>query len=306
MVCRLCRLAVFGVLALTMLGCAEKIPERPVLPEPSASVPAGMKEVSRLEGHNEAVKPGTAQSADKISGDSANRGAGQSADKSSDTGSAQSPDLDVTAVSGDVRTDKAPCGKGESGSPASSDGSAAAMSKGDNVNSSDMSNGKSGVASGAKSAGGEDDYQTVKTTAITSRGEFPWTLDAEKVQYSENNQRVRVSAIVWSLLDENDKPRLTVRGRAADVNVESQNVAFDGPVDATGSQGETMHVNHLVWDSAKQKILGSHGVKVVRKGTVMTGERLTASPDLKQVEVSGNVHVQFLPTAVGESEAASF
>lgn len=66
-----------------------------------------------------------------------------------------------------------------------------------------------------------------------------------------------------------------------------------------------MHVNRLVWDSARQKILGSHGVKVVRKGTVMTGESLVASPDLKQVEVSGNVHVSFIPTEDTQPESDS-
>lgn len=262
-------------------GCASKDagPEPQASSEPAASLPAGMVETSRLEGHSSDKEKagsdvsGTAGPASAEKGAAADINAlpaaeaGVEAPKKSDTESDKKSDIksEDVAKGQDAARPSAIAGGRESDSPQSDSANA--------------------------------DVQTLDSTSITARGENPWSLEAQKVEYNESSQRVRVKAIVWKLLDKDNKPRLTVRGRAADVNIETQNVAFDGPVDADGADGETMKVNHLVWDSAKQKLLGSHGVRLVRNGTVMTGDNLVASPDFKQVEVSGNVRVTFAPPA---------
>ncbi len=251
---------------LLMVGCAGKANREPgkTAADEAPDLPAGMVETSRLEGHTDGGGSGGNASVNKMS----NR-------ENTETASSLNGTSDVKS---DVKSDKSANGVSD-------------MSKTDNPPL------KSKVSASDKS--GLGDVQTLESTSITARGENPWSLEAQKVEYNDNTQRVRVKAIVWTLLDQNNKPRLTVRGQAADVNIETQNVAFEGPVEADGVNGEKLKVNHMVWDSAKQRILGSRGVRLVRSGTVMTGDNLSASPDLKQVEVSGHVRVTFAEREIG-------
>ena len=269
---RLFSLLLLSALILPLGGCvggnAGVEPQKKE--EPVSSPPPGMVETSRFEGHpTDKEKAGSDTPGDAVS----------NPEKTEAKPASGAVSAEASPAASDVKSDT----PSNSGS-----GSTAA----------DTPEGGDKPASGRTSAG---DLQTLDSTSITARGENPWSLEAQKVEYNESTQRVRVKAIVWTLLDKGNKPRLTVRGRAADVNIETQNVAFDGPVEADGVNGEFMKVNHLVWDSARQKLLGSHGVRLVRNGTVMTGDNLTASPDFKQVEVSGNVRVTFAdPAAAGK------
>jgi len=135
----------------------------------------------------------------------------------------------------------------------------------------------------------------VDNMTLTARGDAPWNLKAERISYDDAAKRARASSIIWTLLDKEGKSVLEVRGDAAVINAATQGVAFEGPVKASGSRGESIICNKLIWDSSAKKLRGSKGVRVVREGTVMTGRELTASPDLKQVEVSGNVRISFVP-----------
>ncbi len=258
-----------GIMACGLWGCASQpaSPPESSTPSPTSTVPAGVKEVSRFGNHQD-----------------------KAGDKSKDNAVALSSASESPATRADQQN-KPKDASDEQGNELAAGPSSApsAVPEDQSVSS------ESGESQ--RSAGNADDpsanLQTMSSTAITARGENPWSLEAQKVVYDDAKKRVRVSRIVWTLLDEQNQPRLVVRGNAADVNIESQNVAFDGAVTAEGSKGEKLTVNHLVWDSQKKKILGSHGVRVVRQGTVMTGDNLIASPDLKQVEVSGNVKVLF-------------
>ncbi|MBQ7503436.1 LPS export ABC transporter periplasmic protein LptC [bacterium] len=135
----------------------------------------------------------------------------------------------------------------------------------------------------------------VDNMTLSARGDAPWNLKAERISYDDAAKRARASSIIWNLLDKEGRSVLEVRGDAAVINVATQGVAFEGPVRAAGSKGESIVCNKLIWDSAAKKLRGSKGVRVVRDGTVMTGRELTASPDFKQVEVSGNVRISFVP-----------
>lgn len=144
-----------------------------------------------------------------------------------------------------------------------------------------------------------DGGRGVDNMTLTARGDAPWNLKAERISYDDAAKRARASSIIWNLLDKEGKSVLEVRGDAAVINVATQGVAFEGPVKASGGRGESIVCNKLIWDSSAKKLRGSKGVRVVREGTVMTGRELTASPDLKQVEVSGNVRISFVPGKYG-------
>lgn len=135
--------------------------------------------------------------------------------------------------------------------------------------------------------------QGVESMTISAKGQSPWSLKAERIQYDDNTRQARARKVTWTLLDEKDRALLEVWGEAAVVNTETQGLSFEGPVHAKGSKGEEITCKKLLWDSQARKLRGSQGVEVRRQGTVMTGERLTASPDLKQVEVEGNVRIYF-------------
>ena len=137
------------------------------------------------------------------------------------------------------------------------------------------------------------DDQGVDSMSISAKGESPWNLKASRIEYDDSSKKARASSIVWNLLDKDGRTLLQLRGDAAVVNIETQGLAFEGPVHATGSKGEKIVCNKLVWDSKARKLRGSHGVKVVREGSTMTGQNMVASPDLKQVEVEGDVRVYF-------------
>lgn len=143
------------------------------------------------------------------------------------------------------------------------------------------------------SAASMSNDQGVDSISISAKGESPWSLKASRIDYDDISKKARASSITWNLLDKEGHSLLQLQGDAAVVNTETQGLAFEGPVHAVGPKGEKIVCNKLVWDSKARKLRGSHGVKVVREGSTMTGQNMVASPDLKHVEVEGDVRVYF-------------
>lgn len=143
------------------------------------------------------------------------------------------------------------------------------------------------------SATSSSNDQGVDSISISAKGESPWSLKASRIDYDDVSKKARASSITWNLLDKEGHSLLQLQGDAAVVNTETQGLAFEGPVHAVGPKGEKIVCNKLVWDSKARKLRGSHGVKVVREGSTMTGQNMVASPDLKHVEVEGDVRVYF-------------
>ncbi len=144
----------------------------------------------------------------------------------------------------------------------------------------------------SKSAAAEGE-QAAAGTSISARGENPWNLTAERIQYDDAAKRARLGKLTWELYNKDGKKMLTVIGSGAEINMETQGLSFDGPVTAVGPDGEKLTANRLIWDSSLRSIVGSKGVKIERGNSTMTGDNLKASPDLKIIEVTGNVRVMF-------------
>lgn len=132
----------------------------------------------------------------------------------------------------------------------------------------------------------------LEKSTIQSRGENPWRLDAERIEYDDGRKTARVGILTWTLLDKDGKTLVEVEGNGAHVDLEAEKVSFEGPVVARGPRGEVLNVTDLMWDGKARKFIGTEGVKMEREGTVLTGMRLTASPDLKKLQVEGNVKVR--------------
>lgn len=131
----------------------------------------------------------------------------------------------------------------------------------------------------------------LEKSTLQSRGKNPWRLDAERIQYDDSRRTARVGKLTWTLQDGHGKDLVRVEGNGARVDVEAEKVSFEGPVMAYGPRGEVLDVTNLLWDGKARRFLGKEGVRLLRDGTVLTGLRLDASPDLKQIEVEGKVRV---------------
>lgn len=218
---------------------------------------------------------------------------GSGAPSSGDTGT---PDISAKSsasleTGGDGQTDKGPKNTENSAAseqkPAASDGS-----KGSAVQApaaSDASGQKSEASASVSKPG-----QGVEAMEIVAKGESPWSLKASNIKYDDASKRSTASNVTWKLLDKNTgKSLLELRGDAAVINVATQGLFFEGPVTAKGANGESITCTKLVWDGQKRQLHGSNGVKVVREDSVMTGREMIASPDLKKVEINGDVRVYF-------------
>ncbi len=128
-------------------------------------------------------------------------------------------------------------------------------------------------------------------------------MDAERIEYDDARKTARVGVLTWTLMDASEKTLVQVEGRGARVDLESQKVFFEGPVVARGARGEVLDVANLVWDGKARRFLGTEGIRMVREGSVLTGKKMVASPDLRRLEVEGDVRVQLPSEALGKGAA---
>lgn len=159
------------------------------------------------------------------------------------------------------------------------------------------------TGSPAASPAGDRPEPVLERSTLRARGENPWELVTSQVQYDDVKKSARVGTLTWTLMDAGGKVLVRVEGQGADVDLEGQKVAFTGPVVARGARGEVLKVRKLLWDGKARKFLGSEGVRMLRQGSILTGRRMVASPDLRRMEVEGDVRVLLpeSPTAEGDS-----
>lgn len=138
---------------------------------------------------------------------------------------------------------------------------------------------------------GSEQQPALEGSSIQSRGDNPWRLEATRIQYDDDKKTARVGTLTWTLMDKQGKKLVEVEGDGARVDLEGQKVHFEGPVVARGARGEVLNVQDLVWDGKARQFLGSQGVRMVRGDSTLTGRRMKASPDLRRLEVEGDVRV---------------
>ena len=144
--------------------------------------------------------------------------------------------------------------------------------------------------------------RVLERSTLRSRGQNPWKLEADRVEYDETGKTARVAALTWTLMDAQGKTLVRVEGKGARVDLEGKKVSFVGPVVARGARGEVLNVENLVWDETARHFLGTQGVRLVRQGTILTGKRMIASPDLGRLEVEGDVRVTVPEESLGKEK----
>lgn len=129
----------------------------------------------------------------------------------------------------------------------------------------------------------------LKSATLQSSRGLPWQLVAEQVEWNDPTRRARALKVEFTLWDAGRQKKTRVTASGADVDVDSERVEFQGRVTASGPEGESLTVNRLVWDGKERQFFGDRGVRVERAGSVVEGERLIASPDLRHFEILGGV-----------------
>jgi len=123
------------------------------------------------------------------------------------------------------------------------------------------------------------------------KGKVVWKLDAEKVTLSEKTRWGRVDKPVCTFYDREGRPILTLASPAAEVNMEGGSAFFKKSVKDKGIKGEILTVGKMAWVGATRRLEGKDGVRIEKGKTLMTARELSVSPDLKELELVGNVRV---------------
>lgn len=129
-----------------------------------------------------------------------------------------------------------------------------------------------------------------KTVIKTKQGQR-WELEAEKVDWLDNNQQAKAEDVTWFLLNPQGQRTVKVESPGADVDLQAEMVTFTGEVVArrTDSSAESLLVNHLIYNGKEKVFHGSEGVLWKRSGFELAGQTLTANAELDKVQLKGRV-----------------
>lgn len=129
-----------------------------------------------------------------------------------------------------------------------------------------------------------------KTVIKTKQGQR-WELEADKVDWLDNNSQAKAQDVTWFLLNPQGQRTIKVESPGADLDMDAEVVTFTGEVVAqrTDTSQESLVVNHLVYDGKGKIFHGSEGVRWKRKGFELAGQTLTANAGLDKVQLKGRV-----------------
>lgn len=139
-------------------------------------------------------------------------------------------------------------------------------------------------------AGEEEPVRLEKTVIKTKQGQR-WELQANEVDWLDNNSQAKAQEVTWFLLNPEGQRMVKVESPGADVDMEAELVTFTGEVVAKrlDSSEESLVVQHLIYNGKERIFHGSDGVLWKRKGIQLAGQTLTANADLDKVQLKGRV-----------------
>lgn len=120
-----------------------------------------------------------------------------------------------------------------------------------------------------------------------------WVLSAKQVEYNEKTGFTEAETVECSFYDPDNKEVLNLVARGASVNMKTDSLRFQGSVTMKGPDGETLDVKRLRWDGQKKKLIGEGSIRITRKNSITTAKELIADPELKQIELRGDVKVEY-------------
>jgi LPS export ABC transporter protein LptC len=128
-----------------------------------------------------------------------------------------------------------------------------------------------------------------KTVIKTKQGQR-WELEADEVDWMDNNSQAKAQQVTWFLLGPQGERTVKVESPGADVDMNAEIVTFTGEVVARRLDSpESLVVQHLVYNGKERLFHGSEGVLWKKTGIELAGLTLTATAELDKVQLKGRV-----------------
>ncbi|MHB1001110.1 MAG: LptA/OstA family protein [Armatimonadota bacterium] len=118
-----------------------------------------------------------------------------------------------------------------------------------------------------------------------SGGKKTWSFQAGSIDVSRDRQLAKFSDSLKGSLIKDDKRAASFTAKSAVYNLFSQNVTVPGTAKIQITDGPSLSVGNILWNSRESKLTCKKGVSAVIDGSTLQGERLTADLKTKELKI---------------------
>ncbi|MCL5054597.1 MAG: hypothetical protein M1169_01440 [Firmicutes bacterium] len=127
--------------------------------------------------------------------------------------------------------------------------------------------------------------------SVYSGSEKLWKIHARSVKGS--SQKLNAFHIKGALYRD-QKTAYYLISPLAVLNLLTGDVFFPEGALLYGRKGEVVQVHWLVWDKDEKKFIGTKGVRIIRKHSILQGENLILEKNFKDLILQGHVKVKLI------------
>lgn len=122
----------------------------------------------------------------------------------------------------------------------------------------------------------------------TKNGKKLWTLEASMANVYD--EIISVDTVKIKFYDENEVEFSRLSGLCGQLNTQTHNILVKDSVALFTNDSTKLFTDSLFWQNDSQKILTNSYVRILKHdGTVIKGQGLKTAPDLKKIEILGDV-----------------
>jgi LPS export ABC transporter protein LptC len=124
----------------------------------------------------------------------------------------------------------------------------------------------------------------------TRLGQLEWEAQAATAQVYSQKKLARAQVVTIHYIQKGRQVSVA-KADEAEIGTESHDILAWGNVELKASNGVLLYTDRLHWDNQRQRISTESAVKVVRKGSILTGRGLQADRNLEDVTVREDVKI---------------
>ena len=121
-------------------------------------------------------------------------------------------------------------------------------------------------------------------------GKRLWEFKADAVTIDETTKKIYLTAVKGTVYRE-DGSSVTLIARNGVADTTSKEILLEGEVLAQSSSGASFTAPKVRWAGQQQWFFADGGVRLVRQGTVISGEQLESDVNMEQMKIRGNAKV---------------
>jgi len=122
----------------------------------------------------------------------------------------------------------------------------------------------------------------------TKNGKKLWTLNAAMANVYD--EIINVDTVKIKFFDEKQIEYANLNGQSGKLNTKTHNILVRDSVTLFTTDSIKLYTDSLFWQNDSQKILTNSYVKILKQdGTIIEGQGLKTTPDLKRIEVIGAI-----------------